>query len=410
MDLAEYLNQEGDPEVKQELNRMERQGSFTDIDEDFFNTEEDVVEDTIIFGKSTKPVYKEGMVMPESKIATLADIVQEESTGVNVKTPVIEEVTREIDKEDDGIAKTSDGGGVSITPSSEPSEYRTDHNVKGEYRTKWEKGSKRPRKAIKRVTGLTRGEVITDDMGNKWTVTEKDDTGTVKVRNKDTGEEKEMDEEFVIQESMKKRSQGESNDDASPVKIPVPSGEDEEEENEGEKPDVTVEKELGHERGEPIDPDVEVGTGIYEDFIVDMLTDPEIAPIILEKVLRELENNEELLARIESAIPGGQMEKVEYWKKNGSIISEAIVGVLSEMSHEQKKRVCSGLMKNSDDEEWVRDYNYTASALRDFLEQSDNVELKMKFRGEKAETKWLNVEADVLHEFFAIISSRAVEE
>jgi len=351
MGFQEWLQKEGsiDPEVANEMKKMARQSSISELDSSFFDEDDDTIladdtkfEDDIIFGDSKNPVYKPGQSVKSSRIRTTDNFGEPEDDNELV---ISDQATREFDSEEadgPGVSIKSDAGGMSISPSAVDSEYRTDHKPKSEYRTKF---NKKPRATIQRV-GLKMGEIVTEEDGSQWTVTEKGDTGTVRVRNRDTGEEKEFDEAFLIEES-RKTAQGESNNDAH---IKVPSPKEDEEEGEGDA-DVVVEKEMGPgDSGgvpEDVDAEVSVGGGLYEDFIINTLTDPELAPVILEKILRELENNEELLARIESAIPGGQMETPEYWTKNSGGITRAVISVVSEMTSKQVKNVFGDMKKKS---------------------------------------------------------------
>lgn len=227
---------------------------------------------------------------------------------------------------------------TSISPSRVKTEFRTDYKSKSKFRTKDESSfkdlekKKRPRKAVSlKRKSVKQGEIITDDEGQEWTVVEKTEDGKVQVRNRNTGEETYLDEEYLTSEaSIYKKAEENLIDVEEEI-------EEKEEGDEKEKePDVSIEKEK-EEKGkkEKREKDITIGKGIYGEYLIDVITDPEIAPLVLEKLLRKFEDEDEILAKLESLLVEGDIESDEYWEKNASAIGKGIMDLIEKLGKKE---------------------------------------------------------------------------
>jgi len=231
--------------------------------------------------------------------------------------------------------KKADGGAVSITPSRVKTEYRTDYKPKSEYRTKGKMKTE-----DKKKRGVRKGEIITDEEGTEWTVVEKEE-GKLQVRNRETGEETFLDEEFLSTEaSVFKKAQEEGIIDIEEKIEEEEKGE--EKRKEEKEPDVSVEEseEKDEEKSkekEKSEENIEMGEGIYKEYLMEVVTDPEIAPLVLEKLIRKFEDEDEILSKLESLLPKGEIEDDEYWVKNASVIAKGILSLMEGVNLGRKK-------------------------------------------------------------------------
>jgi len=98
-----------------------------------------------------------------------------------------------------------------------------------------------------------------------------------------------------------------------------------------DKPDVVVEEDKLEEEPEKRVEEKDVKEGkkepdigrMYKDFIMDILTDPEVAPRVVKKLLQKLEMDPELLMKLESLLPEIE-DTPNFWKKSGIKVYSAI--------------------------------------------------------------------------------------
>lgn len=178
--------------------------------------------------------------------------------------------------------------------------------------------------------------------------------GKLQVRNRETGEETYLDEEFLSTEaSVFKKAQEEGIIDIEEKIEEEEKGE--EKRKEEKEPDVSVEEdeekdEEKSEEKEKSEENIEMGEGIYKEYLMEVVTDPEIAPLVLEKLIRKFEDEDEILSKLEAILPEGEIEDDEYWVKNAGIISKKIVELIGNKTGIIEKESKDSVLANFDEE------------------------------------------------------------
>lgn len=147
---------------------------------------------------------------------------------------------------------------------------------------------------------------------DEYTVIEDAGDDKVKVRDNRTGQEKLVDSKEM---EMKQA-----------IRIPIFAKE------EPEKDSITEEKDVHKPEDEPLAPKVNV----YEQFVHDVLSCPEVAPLVISKLLELVKNQPELMAKLEFLIPDEAVDpkKVNagFWKEHGPKLSFAIWATIKKES------------------------------------------------------------------------------